>query len=94
METIRYQRTDGGRIQELALDRVLGTEGVPYNFGDPPQSLGVDVRAFFMGIVPAHCTVFKRYEIARDFHDGCISFRFVLAEPRTGRAAAPNDPRS
>ena len=58
METIRYQRTDGGRIQELALGRVLGTE------------------------------------VARDFHDGCISFRLVLAEPRTGRAAAPNDPRS
>jgi formylglycine-generating enzyme required for sulfatase activity len=29
----------------------------------------------------AHCTVAKRYEIGRDFHDGCIGFRVVLAEP-------------
>jgi len=29
----------------------------------------------------AHCTVAKRYEIARDFHDGCIGMRPVLAEP-------------
>jgi formylglycine-generating enzyme required for sulfatase activity len=26
-----------------------------------------------------HCTVFKRYEIARDHHDGCIGCRLVLA---------------
>lgn len=35
-----------------------------------------------------HCTVAKRYEIARDFHDGCIGLRVVLAKPwnhdRTG----------
>ena len=29
-----------------------------------------------------HCTVSKRYEIAHDFHDGCIGFRLVMAEPR------------
>jgi sulfatase modifying factor 1 len=29
-----------------------------------------------------HCTVSKRYEIARDFHDGCIGLRVVVAEPR------------
>lgn len=34
-----------------------------------------------------HCTVTKRYEIARDFHDGCIGLRLVLAEPR--EAARP-----
>jgi formylglycine-generating enzyme required for sulfatase activity len=28
----------------------------------------------------AHCTVSKRYEIAREFHDGCIGFRMVMAE--------------
>jgi len=28
----------------------------------------------------AHCTVSKRYEIARQFHDGCIGLRVVLAE--------------
>ena len=27
----------------------------------------------------AHCTVSKRYEIARHFHDGCIGFRVVMA---------------
>jgi formylglycine-generating enzyme required for sulfatase activity len=26
-----------------------------------------------------HCTVSKRYEIARHFHDGCIGFRLALA---------------
>lgn len=35
-----------------------------------------------------HCTVSKRYEIARDFHDGCIGVRLVLSdsrlEPRAG----------
>lgn len=29
-----------------------------------------------------HCTVSKRYEIARDFHDGCIGVRLVLSEGR------------
>jgi formylglycine-generating enzyme len=28
----------------------------------------------------AHCTVWKRYQIARDFHDGCIGLRLVLAD--------------
>ena len=32
-----------------------------------------------------HCTVFKRYEIARDFHDGCIGVRLVVAEDGSGR---------
>jgi formylglycine-generating enzyme required for sulfatase activity len=26
-----------------------------------------------------HCTVFKRYEIGKEFHDGCIGLRLVLA---------------
>ena len=26
-----------------------------------------------------HCTVWKRYEIGRQYHDGCIGFRLVLA---------------
>lgn len=28
---------------------------------------------------PMHCTVSKRYQIAHDFHDGCIGFRIALA---------------
>lgn len=27
----------------------------------------------------AHCTVHMRYQMAREFHDGCIGFRLVLA---------------
>ncbi|MCC6929470.1 MAG: SUMF1/EgtB/PvdO family nonheme iron enzyme [Gemmatimonadaceae bacterium] len=30
----------------------------------------------------AHCAVSNRYEIARDFHDGCIGFRVVMADAR------------
>ena len=29
-----------------------------------------------------HCTVWKRYEIARDYHDGCIGFRLVMSHHR------------
>jgi hypothetical protein len=27
-----------------------------------------------------HCTVPKRYQMERQYHDGCIGFRVVLAE--------------
>jgi formylglycine-generating enzyme required for sulfatase activity len=27
-----------------------------------------------------HCTVSKRYQMERQYHDGCIGFRVVLAE--------------
>lgn len=37
-----------------------------------------------------HCTVSKRYEIGRKYHDGCIGFRLVLSEPLT----FPKAPRS
>jgi formylglycine-generating enzyme len=30
----------------------------------------------------AHCTVFKRYAIAPDSHDGCIGLRVVMADPQ------------
>ena len=26
-----------------------------------------------------HCTVFKRYEIGRRFHDGCIGLRLAIS---------------
>jgi formylglycine-generating enzyme required for sulfatase activity len=26
-----------------------------------------------------HCTVWKRYEIAHDYHDGCVGFRLVVS---------------
>jgi formylglycine-generating enzyme required for sulfatase activity len=34
-----------------------------------------------------HCTVSKRYEIARDYHDGCVGFRIVLAVLDCSRGA-------
>lgn len=33
-----------------------------------------------------HCTVSKRYEIAHDYHDGCIGFRLVLSADTRGAA--------
>lgn len=37
----------------------------------------------------AHCTVSKRYEIAHDFHDGCIGFRVVMSDVQpSGRGGA------
>ena len=50
MDSIRYRWTDGGREGELALVHVRGTQGVPYDFGDPP-CISVDVEDFFIGIV-------------------------------------------
>src|SRR4051812_34883246 len=35
-----------------------------------------------------HCTVSKRYEIAHEFHDGCIGFRVVLGERPSARRGA------
>lgn len=32
-----------------------------------------------------HCTVSKRYELAREFHDGCIGVRLVLADGQPQR---------
>jgi sulfatase modifying factor 1 len=34
-----------------------------------------------------HCTVSKRYEIAREYHDGCIGFRIVLSVSDHSRGA-------
>jgi formylglycine-generating enzyme required for sulfatase activity len=36
----------------------------------------------------AHCTASKRYEIASNFHDGCIGLRVVLAGRRVQRPGA------
>jgi formylglycine-generating enzyme required for sulfatase activity len=39
-----------------------------------------------------HCTASKRYEIGRDYRDGCIGFRLVLSvDTRRGAASRSND---
>ena len=35
-----------------------------------------------------HCTVSKRYEIEREFHDGCIGLRLVLGKPHHSPATS------
>jgi hypothetical protein len=36
-----------------------------------------------------HCTVFKRYEIGHDCHDGCIGFRLAFSSMLPNSLAAP-----
>jgi len=56
-----------------------------------PLSLVLAIRvsfaaaAFTTGAV--QCTVSKRYEMARDYHDGCIGLRFVFSIDTPGGAA-------
>jgi formylglycine-generating enzyme len=52
MNSIIYRWTDGEQKRDLALVHVRGTQGVPYHFGDPAQRLSVDLRDFFIGVVP------------------------------------------
>lgn len=52
MDSIRYRWTDDERTREFALVRVPGTSGRPYSFGEPSQSVAVDIQEFFIGAVP------------------------------------------
>jgi formylglycine-generating enzyme required for sulfatase activity len=52
MDAIRYQWTDDGRDEELAFIHVRGTHGAPYQFGEPPESIHVEIRDFFIGATP------------------------------------------
>lgn len=56
-------------------------DGTPYNGPGEERVL----RGGCFHNWAAHCTVSKRYEIAREFHDGCIGFRVVLAEQSPAR---------
>src|SRR5262245_13277211 len=57
--------------------RPITTDGTPYDGpGDDRVLRGGCFHNWAM-----HCTVSKRYDIARDFHDGCIGVRVVLADP-------------
>jgi sulfatase modifying factor 1 len=49
--------------------------------GSPYEKSGTDrvLRGGCFHNFSIHCTVYKRYEIGPQFHDGCISFRLVLA---------------
>ncbi|HEV8293150.1 MAG TPA: formylglycine-generating enzyme family protein [Tepidisphaeraceae bacterium] len=53
----------------------IPTDGTPYS-GDGDERI---LRGGCFHNWPQHCTVFKRYEIAKDFHDGCIGLRLVLS---------------
>ena len=57
---------------------VIPRDGAPYR-GPGEQRV---LRGGCFHDRAAHCTVSKRYEIAREFHDGCIGLRVVLAEQR------------
>lgn len=59
---------------------VIPADGGPYE--GPGDDRVLRGGCFHNGAV--HCTVAKRYEIARDFHDGCIGVRLVLAGPPGG----------
>lgn len=71
---------------------VIPADGSPYvGSGDDRVLRG---GCFHNG--PEHCTAAMRYEIARDFHDGCIGFRPVLAAPlgaARGNNLVPTRPR-
>lgn len=52
MDSITYHWQDGARNREFVLAHVPGTRGAPYDFGDPPKCITVDVPDFFIGVVP------------------------------------------
>lgn len=63
----------------FALDTLeIPTDGTPYVGRSDERVL----RGGCFHNWAEHCTVTKRYEIGRGFHDGCIGVRLVLAEPR------------
>jgi formylglycine-generating enzyme required for sulfatase activity len=53
----------------------IPTDGRPYT-GDGDDRV---LRGGCFHNWAQHCTVFKRYEIGKQFHDGCIGFRLVLS---------------
>jgi len=64
--------------------KAIPTDGTPYR-GDADERV---LRGGCFHTWAIHCTVTKRYEIARGFHDGCIGFRLVLAPPQGGEQRA------
>ena len=69
-----------GNIWELCYDthtrdiNAIPTDGSPYAGPGPDRIL----RGGCFHNWAEHCTVYKRYEIGSEFHDGCIDFRLVL----------------
>lgn len=53
----------------------IPTDGSPFAGNGPDRVL----RGGCFHNWAIHCTVHKRYEIADDYHDGCIGFRLVLS---------------
>ena len=56
--------------------RDLSADGRPY-CGDGQERV---LRGGCFHNWAMHCTVSKRYQIDRKFHDGCIGFRLVLSD--------------
>jgi formylglycine-generating enzyme required for sulfatase activity len=54
--------------------RAIPTDGTAFD-GDGDERV---LRGGCFHNWAAHCTVYKRYQIARYFHDGCIGFRLVM----------------
>ena len=52
MQPISYRWIDGQQERGVVFVPVPGTRGDPYAFGEPPQSLAIEVRDFFIGAVP------------------------------------------
>lgn len=87
MRPLTYRWTDADGAHELRLDEpdAVPSDGTPY-VGERSERR---LRGGSHQNWDLHCTVWWRYGIARDFHDGCIGFRLVLAAPA---AAAPPPP--
>jgi formylglycine-generating enzyme len=52
MNSLRYRWTDEDQTREFALVHVPGTRSGPYTFGEPPQSVSVNLRDFYIAVVP------------------------------------------
>lgn len=52
MSLISYRWADDGHTREFALVHVLGTGSTGYTFGHPPESVSVQLREFFVAVVP------------------------------------------
>jgi formylglycine-generating enzyme len=81
-----YDRRHGDHTQRVAqkAPNQLGVHDMSGNIWEWCQDVFTrDVATILRGGCfhnwAVHCTVSKRYEIAHDYHDGCIGFRLVFS---------------